>query len=882
MLSNSRQSQRGSSDDTIDIISLISDVDSASIELIGQQQHAQIDSLKAQVQSLENQLANRNEESLFVKKKISQISIAINQIVQLLLNSIDKEEQEKISILKKIKNEKNPYNKIDQYISFMKIYTQSNLESFNRICDQLRNHVELIELLNNGADFPLPISSQPDYRQILLDEARKTNEFIKNSLNSSSPQNSIIPPISEILNLNNFSSETRYDKVQTLIYDYDIPINELKALLLQEIAITDVLRKYISTNFSEQNIEAKFRPQIEKDIRNQVESRLRAEITKNLTEKVRIETENELRPKIEQELRFKIESEQQQYLERSKNDQKWKEEQHAQQIQELENEIERLKRSAKDDLISEINNDMDSELRKKIVSMLRGEIEADVRSQIRNENLINSKNDEETNQYTGNNYFYGNYKNDYQNYQESLQNIQNQQKQEYENRLQRELQTKEMQLRSQFDIELQQKENQIQKQLRTQFDLELQRKESQIKTQLRSQFNSEFEQKENQIKMQLQSQFDLDLQQKESQIRKQIRAQYDSELQQKENQIQERLRSKNDLDIQQKENQIRKQLSTQYDSELQQKENQIQERLRSKYDLDLQQKESQIRKQLSTQYDLELQQKENQIQERLRSKYDLDLQQKESQIRKQLSTQYDLELQQKEKQIRAALEPQIREEIMNELSPNSNEIRPNNNTNNLNAFERDFKGTDKHPLDDQYLFKIYNSLCEACGISPSFSQFNVNLRKSENSDQLLSLILDNAYSLASDISKLRSRLSYNKKGRFDFLSKFEELENQVAHLDQLHTQTRALLVKQSQIISDLRMKAGSASWISWAKNLYTILCSADFDEDVFGDVSGSFSVKKGAVNAMDPDYAVELKLAIEEKAAAVMAKERMRSLRSNS
>ena len=251
---------------------------------------------------------------------------------------------------------------------------------------------------------------------------------------------------------------------------------------------------------------------------------------------------------------------------------------------------------------------------------------------------------------------------------------------------------------------------------------------------------------------------------------------------------------------------------------------------------------------------------------------------------KELRSQFEIELQQKERQIKAQLESQIRSEIMLQISQNNNRKYLNYRIEKVysNTIESVFKKLPQaQPVSEQYLNNIYNSLCTARGVTPSSFQSVVNYRKSEtfkyHSNQLLMAILDHASSLASDVSELRIRLFGQKQGRLNFLSRFEELEAEVAHLDQLHTQTRALLIKQSQTIPDLRVKNASSSWISWARNLYKVLNTDS--EVVDGDNDEETDFKSGFVNVLDPNYVAELKLAIEEKAVSVMAKEKMRFLR---
>ena len=956
---NSSMSQRSSRENTFDLMSLLSDVDTTTVDLIGQQQREQIDALKVQVKSLENELTSRNEESLFIKKRVSQTCITINQIIESLSSTISPEEKEKKSFLKKINNEKNHYDKIDQYISFMHNYTKSNSESFNRICDQLRSYVQLIEMLGSDSKFPFEISSQSNIQQVFFQEAQKTNEFLKDQSKNNFSQDFSIPPITEILKIKDFSPESRLEKIQAFLCGVDIPIEELKNLFLQEIAITDILRKYIYTNLSEQKSKDDMRQEIEKEIRNQIEDDIRSELTNSLTEKIKIETENELKPKIEQELRFVINSEQQHNFDLLKD-------QYEKSIHELKSEIERLKISAKDDLINEISSKSDTQLRRNIVSLLREEIEADIKSQLQKEKSLNPKND---NEYSFNQYDNDNNSGSFRSQNSSQQILNDQQNQYIQNKLKKALKRKEKQLRAEFDLELQkkeselrseydgqlqqkeiqiknlqtqynlelqqkeiqiknlqtqynlelqqkekqnkskiqsisnydlqQKEAQIRKQLQDEYDLELQSKESFIRTQLQSKYDLELQQKEIQIRNKINSEYDVKLQKRESQIRNQLqselrqkenqikdqlRAEYDLEyqqklaqiksqpqtksnleLQQKENQIKAQLRSEFDLEMQRKEIQIKKQLRSEFDSELQQKENKIKKQLRSEFDLELQEKEIQIKNKLRSEFESELRQREKQIQNQLQSKHNFDLQQQEVQITSKLRSEFEMELQQKESQIRSQLEPEIKAQILSQISQNSEKSYKFNHNSKLNSSY----SNDQENYHDKNLEDVYVLLCDACGVSPKSFKFNGNKDSIDfRSNPILVAIIDHASSLASDVSEIRSYITSKQNiTSFNLLSHFKIQEEQVAHLDQLHTQTRALLVRQSQMISDLRSKSDYASWVKWARNLYKIL-----DPNNSGHTQERTSLIFNINNS--PESIDELKTAIEEKAASLIAHEK--------
>ena len=88
---------------------------------------------------------------------------------------------------------------------------------------------------------------------------------------------------------------------------------------------------------------------------------------------------------------------------------------------------------------------------------------------------------------------------------------------------------------------------------------------------------------------------------------------------------------------------------------------------------------------------------------------------------------------------------------------------------------------------------------------------------------------------------------------------FVDLSAQVAHLDQLHTQTRALLVRQAQIISELRQQVGLRSWTEWAKRINKMLTE-------------NSTAAGNSFNTNNCDDVVELRLEIEEQITMLVSK----------
>lgn len=185
------------------------------------------------------------------------------------------------------------------------------------------------------------------------------------------------------------------------------------------------------------------------------------------------------------------------------------------------------------------------------------------------------------------------------------------------------------------------------------------------------------------------------------------------------------------------------------------------------------------------------------------------------------------------------LKPQIREEVEKELKYNIEQQLSKSLTVKLTSQIRE----ELTPVIIEEVKEKLTPQLES-KIKQKFTQKYKNLKKKlvmkSNSDykeafKLVCLALgDNTlqYSLdtfiscviklANEVIQIREEL---KLQQGSLLAAILDLLLQIQHLDQLHTHTRALMVQQSQIISDLRQQTGSASWVLWAKRILKILNS---------------------------------------------------------
>ncbi|OHT00760.1 hypothetical protein TRFO_32445 [Tritrichomonas foetus] len=355
--------------DQMDLMTLLTNLDLDTVDLIGQNQLDQINMLQIQVNSLENQLASKKEELVRFEKKHLHTVNNINQKVNLIMKSLNPSEKETFEVLQKIAQNDNSFDKIIQFTDFMFSFSKSNSEALNLMSHQLNDHIKLIEQINSNQSSSYAIASPRTLQKIFISQLEKTKSFLNNTnlhMRNNSNNNEGFPTIENSLNLKPLSKSYSFEKLKKVITGFELPNHELKTLLLQEIACVDTLRNYIQENHANK-----------KSIQGNKENGI--ELTSQFTKEVTPETENRLRVKLEKELRAQIEAEFQfqkldQSIEHNNNIEKMK--------FDLENQ---LKRTIREQTIHECLK-QNTKLHSRILNSIRPEIENEIMNKLNKNN----------------------------------------------------------------------------------------------------------------------------------------------------------------------------------------------------------------------------------------------------------------------------------------------------------------------------------------------------------------------------------------------------------------------------------------------------------------------------------------------------------------
>ncbi|OHS97400.1 hypothetical protein TRFO_36346 [Tritrichomonas foetus] len=780
--------------------------------MIGQQQLNQINSLQVQVDSLKNQLLQKEEEIAFLKNQYRHRKTSINittitRIVRNLLKSIKQKDPKLAARLQQIDNEKDSSKKVEQFALFMEDYSNSNASSVNRVCEQLFDHVKLIEQVASGQYQTFAISSPKTLQKLMLAQAEKTNQFLSSFSRSN---DSVLPKISDSLNLE-FKPRRRYEEISKFIKNSNIPYEEMKTLLLQEITIVDALRSYsqdlqqtlqqqkhqhqqqLQEQLQQQeqlnNIDVeKLRNDIEDELRQQYdhllaerESRIQNDAKRQI-EAMKGEIERSLRPKIEEELRQQITDE----LNENMDEIRARDEQYARN--QLEDE---LRAQLENDLRPEIENklrpEIENQIHQQLMEQLQPQIEQQLRDDIYNQ-LYQEVEDEITPKIEQRLRNEISHQNDDQN-ERDYQIIYEKAKEELIPQITESL-------REELIPEIQSEvENELRPVLQREIRSEL---IPVLKSELRPVVEEEIspvlisklrpilsEEMREEITEEITPQITERLR---KQITSELYPQIEDELYQKiKSQVEDDLTRQNEIDLRQKliwelTPQIRKQLTQEiennvnsnYQNRLEKSKNDIEANLRLEI-------EDELNSKLRREFAVEKRNLRNQIESELRN---------DSGFREEIASEIQGSI---ENRLRSRLTKEIRDQI---------------------SQERNISISDSNLSSASTAFDV---LCESLGYQ----------RRKFTFDDFLSMVL----AIAKEVLELRKHFSLKTS---QILKPMIDLELQVQHLDQLHTQTRALLVRQSQIISDLRKQTGVASWVSWANKVYEIIYgkSAEAYDDV--------------------------------------------------
>jgi hypothetical protein len=128
--------------------------------------------------------------------------------------------------------------------------------------------------------------------------------------------------------------------------------------------------------------------------------------------------------------------------------------------------------------------------------------------------------------------------------------------------------------------------------------------------------------------------------------------------------------------------------------------------------------------------------------------------------------------------------------------------------------------------------QLRRSLCSEAQFAELFSLVCKANGTSENGFSMDAFV-EECGGLANDVFQVRKALSIPEG---PFLRFFSELQIENSHLDQLHTQTRSLLVRQAQMIAELRELAHTSSWTAWAKRIYWLINRENIASDDVAEV----------------------------------------------
>ena len=313
-------------------MTLLDGVVTDSANQIGTEQIAHIESQKAEIESLKNQLRERDQLIEMLKQKKSRHRIDLSYVdsaIQTLINSksVTRETQRR---LQSVAKEKDQAKKVNGLVEILVELANTNQAAAARMCANVANLAVLLEQLASDREQDESLAQSGRFRltdrirEFLREVLAQTTEFLGEE------------PQASALQMNNLDSSQRKKDLERLLSSEQLSNEELRALVLQEMAVSDVIadclrrsqqrvdrtsprvspskerqamrRQLIDelTPEIEEKVRAEMAPnrdEIEDDVRAQLEQKLRAEIQDELQDEVENQLKRELKPKIINELR---------------------------------------------------------------------------------------------------------------------------------------------------------------------------------------------------------------------------------------------------------------------------------------------------------------------------------------------------------------------------------------------------------------------------------------------------------------------------------------------------------------------------------------------------------------------------------------------------
>lgn len=278
-----------------DLMNEIGEVTDKCNSVIGQEQLAQIHSLKVEVESLKNQLKEKEEHISLLERShinhnlVGEVEKTINSIIQEQITKLESQKnsngsksssnsdikQEYLKRLRDISNMSDIRDKIISLFEFVSDLNKCDLKNQkisenklssmrNRILACLQGHVEFLTRLAESPELQslFLVSSHSGQTflsettcRLLSEQAARTSDFIyserKRNKNRNSQDDEIgsLFSVNQILDLEkipNFDAQNRTNKITSLLSKQatEIKADELKELLIQEVSISSILRRY--------------------------------------------------------------------------------------------------------------------------------------------------------------------------------------------------------------------------------------------------------------------------------------------------------------------------------------------------------------------------------------------------------------------------------------------------------------------------------------------------------------------------------------------------------------------------------------------------------------------------------------------------------------
>jgi hypothetical protein len=219
------------------LIAELSDVTNDCVSLIGKEQITEIEALRTQIESLQRQLREQDDHIGLLEQSQTQMTISIQRAQQMIQ-----------SIMTQVNPSAPP---IPESNLSLKIESLSNLiksrerSSTKRLVRMVYGHVDFLTRLSGSRDLQsLFLGSSAigttllseSTKELLLEQAAQTADF-------GTRDDQDLPSFADVLDLR-VDADRRIEVISSLTERSDLGQHELSCVLLQEIVLTNTLRRY--------------------------------------------------------------------------------------------------------------------------------------------------------------------------------------------------------------------------------------------------------------------------------------------------------------------------------------------------------------------------------------------------------------------------------------------------------------------------------------------------------------------------------------------------------------------------------------------------------------------------------------------------------------